>query len=122
MNSDLSAFVEKLQGRFLVFDGPDGAGKSTQRERLAAALVASGVEVVSCRDPGGTQDDVTGEPLFGHAESRAPISVRLSTDREYFVPNYFLLIGNCFFNLSAPGLHLDFSAESERFSRSNQEL
>lgn len=43
-----------LRGKFLVFDGPDGAGKSTQRERLAEVLRAEGVEVVCCRDPGGT--------------------------------------------------------------------
>lgn len=43
-----------LRGRFIVFDGPDGAGKSTQRQRLADALTAAGGEVISCRDPGGT--------------------------------------------------------------------
>jgi len=46
--------VRMLTGRFVVFDGPDGAGKSTQRQRLADALAAAGAEVVSCRDPGGT--------------------------------------------------------------------
>ncbi|MBI4716251.1 MAG: dTMP kinase [Planctomycetes bacterium] len=44
-----------LRGRFIVFDGPDGAGKSTQRQRLAQRLEAEGLPVVSCRDPGGTQ-------------------------------------------------------------------
>ncbi len=44
-----------LRGRFVVFDGPDGAGKSTQRQLLANRLEAAGAEVVSCRDPGGTQ-------------------------------------------------------------------
>ncbi len=44
-----------LRGRFVVFDGPDGAGKSTQRQLLAERLEAAGAEVVSCRDPGGTQ-------------------------------------------------------------------
>lgn len=48
------SLVENLRGRFLVLDGPDGAGKSTQREMLSDALTAVGVEVVSCRDPGGT--------------------------------------------------------------------
>lgn len=54
MTADLSTIVKTLRGRFLVFDGPDGAGKSTQRELVAAALEAAGVDVVSCRDPGGT--------------------------------------------------------------------
>lgn len=43
-----------LRQKFLVFDGPDGGGKSTQRERLAAELRRADVEVVCCRDPGGT--------------------------------------------------------------------
>ena len=43
-----------LRGRFIVFDGPDGAGKSTQRELLAQALQSAGGDAVSCRDPGGT--------------------------------------------------------------------
>ena len=54
MTIDLSTLVEKLRGRFLVFDGPDGAGKSTQRALLADALMAGGGDVESCRDPGGT--------------------------------------------------------------------
>jgi dTMP kinase len=37
-----------------VLDGPDGAGKSTQHKRLTEELRQEGVEVVSCRDPGGT--------------------------------------------------------------------
>ena len=42
------------RGPFLCLEGPDGAGKSTQAARLADRLRASGFEVVSCRDPGGT--------------------------------------------------------------------
>ncbi len=55
MKPDFTPLVEKLRGRFIAFDGPDGAGKSTQRKLVADALEAAGVEVVSCRDPGGTQ-------------------------------------------------------------------
>lgn len=55
MTPDLSTLVDKLRGRFLVFDGPDGAGKSTQRRLVADALEAAGGAVVSCRDPGGTR-------------------------------------------------------------------
>ena len=46
--------TDALRGKFIVFDGPDGAGKSTQRERLADELNKTGGDVVSCRDPGGT--------------------------------------------------------------------
>jgi dTMP kinase len=45
---------EKLAGKFIVFDGPDGCGKSTQRERCQAFLIEQGIDVVVARDPGGT--------------------------------------------------------------------
>lgn len=48
------ALNEKLAGKFIVFDGPDGSGKGTQIERLARALTAEGLSVVCTRDPGGT--------------------------------------------------------------------
>lgn len=41
-------------GLFLSFEGIDGAGKSTQARRLAAALAALGREVVLTREPGGS--------------------------------------------------------------------
>ncbi len=41
-------------GLFLVLDGPDGGGKSTQVGRLAERIRASGREVEVVRDPGGT--------------------------------------------------------------------
>jgi dTMP kinase len=42
------------RGKFVTFEGLDGCGKSTQLERLAAALRDHGVEVVTTREPGGT--------------------------------------------------------------------
>jgi dTMP kinase len=41
-------------GLFLVFDGPDGGGKSTQALRLKAWLLERRFDVITCRDPGGT--------------------------------------------------------------------
>ncbi|MBN1346845.1 MAG: dTMP kinase [Phycisphaerae bacterium] len=46
---------DKLRGKFIVFDGPDGCGKTTQLARLAEALSTSGATVVRARDPGGTK-------------------------------------------------------------------
>lgn len=45
---------EKLQGKFIVLDGPDGCGKSTQTELLAQRLHEQGVPTSRFRDPGDT--------------------------------------------------------------------
>ncbi|MGQ9512852.1 dTMP kinase [Thermodesulfitimonas sp.] len=41
-------------GFFISFEGIDGAGKSTQVQRLARRLAAEGFVVVTVREPGGT--------------------------------------------------------------------
>ncbi len=44
----------KFAGKFIVLDGPDGCGKSTQTELLTAWLEQQGNETVTFRDPGTT--------------------------------------------------------------------
>jgi dTMP kinase len=44
----------KFAGKFIVLDGPDGCGKSTQAKALAEWLRKQGVDVATFRDPGTT--------------------------------------------------------------------
>ncbi|HEY4900833.1 MAG TPA: dTMP kinase [Terriglobales bacterium] len=43
------------RGKFITFEGLDGCGKTTQLERLAAVLRSEGIEVLTTREPGGTE-------------------------------------------------------------------
>ena len=44
----------KFSGKFIVLDGPDGCGKTTQTKLLVDWLKEQGVDVVTFRDPGAT--------------------------------------------------------------------
>jgi len=50
-NEDLK---NKLQGKFIVLDGPDGCGKTTQAKLLTEWLQSQGIPTSSFRDPGDT--------------------------------------------------------------------
>ncbi|MCU0688181.1 MAG: dTMP kinase [Phycisphaerales bacterium] len=46
--------MRRLAGKFIVLEGPDGSGKSTQSRKLSAALDDAGVTYTPVREPGGT--------------------------------------------------------------------
>jgi len=46
---------DKFSGKFIVLDGPDGCGKSTQLELLTEYFNNEGITVVKTHDPGGTK-------------------------------------------------------------------
>jgi len=54
MNLD-SRIVSGLAGAFVVLDGPEGCGKTTQARRLAERLASAGVACALVRDPGSTR-------------------------------------------------------------------
>jgi dTMP kinase len=47
-------WLQSLRGRSIVFDGPDGSGKTTQFRRLVQLAQQAGLDVVEVREPGGT--------------------------------------------------------------------
>jgi dTMP kinase len=83
-------------GRFITFEGPEGAGKSTQAARLRAFLLENGVEVVFAREPGGTkvgeairgvlQYNEAGEPPVPEAEVLLFEASRAQLVRQVFLP------------------------------------
>lgn len=54
VTGDMLLDVSSHSGLFIVLEGGEGVGKTTQWLRLAAALQSAGHDVVSLREPGGT--------------------------------------------------------------------
>ena len=46
--------MTRTRGKFITFEGLDGVGKSTQMENLAQWLRQRGLDVITTREPGGT--------------------------------------------------------------------
>lgn len=59
-------------GVFIAFEGGDGAGKSTQVQRLAQWLTDAGREVVVTRQPGGTELGARIRELLLHGDHVSP--------------------------------------------------
>ena len=43
-----------MAGKLIVFEGPDGCGKSTQAQKVLEFIRKNGKKVVLLREPGGT--------------------------------------------------------------------
>ena len=65
--------VDTNRGVFVVLEGGEGAGKSTQIAAVARMLEREGREVVTCREPGGTPvGERLREALFATTDDEAP--------------------------------------------------
>jgi dTMP kinase len=76
MESDFSALASLLRGRFIVFDGPDGSGKSTQFRRFVTRVEKAGVDVCEVREPGGTAIGEQIRTLLLNPENKDEINIR----------------------------------------------
>ena len=67
------------RGRFITFEGGEGAGKSTQVKRLAERLAVGGREVVTTREPGGSPgaESIRDIVLRGDADRWSPVTETL---------------------------------------------
>ena len=75
------------RGHFIVLDGPEGSGKSTQVERLAERLRAGGLLVDCVRDPGSTPVSeriraLLLDPAVGHIEASTEMFLYMASRSE----------------------------------------
>ena len=77
-------------GKFITFEGGEGAGKSTQLKKLAEHLTQSGKKVICLREPGGTP---LGEELRTVLKSPASKSMTAETEALLFASSRAQLVG-----------------------------
>lgn len=54
MSDTPPTWLSRLRSRFIVFDGPDGSGKTTQFHRMTHLAESANIPVCHVREPGGT--------------------------------------------------------------------
>ncbi len=122
-------------GLFISFEGQEGAGKSTQMERLARRLIERGHSVLQTREPGGTELGEELRRLVKHGHGEAAVcpeaelllmaASRAQLTRQRIQPSLAagqLVLCDRFFDSTTAyqgygrGLDLDFIESLHRFS------
>lgn len=81
-----------MTGRFITFEGIDGAGKSTHVDAVAQRLRARGAEVLCTREPGGTplaealREIVLHRPMDGITEALLVFAARRDHVQQVIAP------------------------------------
>ncbi len=100
------------RGFFLSLDGPDGGGKTTQAARLVEHLRANGLDVVSCRDPGGT---ALGERVRNLLLDRSDLAIDLRAEMLLYMASRAQLVSE----VIRPALDAGKVVISDRFLLAN---
>ena len=67
-----------IKGKFITFEGTDGAGKTTQINAVLSFLEEQGIDYISTREPGGTfVSEKLREVLLHKVEEELEISTEL---------------------------------------------
>jgi dTMP kinase len=99
-------------GLFIVLDGPDGGGKTTQAAWLAEWLRGRGLELVTCRDPGGTP---LGDRLRNILFERGTVPISLRAEMLLFMASRAQLVED----VIAPALAVGRVVISDRYLLAN---
>jgi len=99
-------------GFFLVLDGPDGGGKTTQAARLADWFRDQGLDVVTCRDPGGT---ALGNRLRSLLLDRGSVAISLRAEMLLYMASRAQLVEE----VIAPALAAGRAVVSDRYVLAN---
>lgn len=99
------------RGRFVTFEGGEGAGKSTQVRLLSERLTARGLDVITTREPGGTPgaEAIRGLLVTGDTGRWAPMTEALL---------HFAARSEHLDKVILPGLHEGKWVVSDRFADS----
>ena len=108
----MGTVTEMTSPRFIVLDGMDGAGKSSQLGPLVDWLRASGREVVTCRDPGST---AVGDAIRAILLDRHDLSLNPTSEMLLYMAARAQLVAE----VVAPALARGAWVVSDRFLLSN---